>query len=131
VHASPSRTSAMLALALAALLLLGALFADPAGALLLIPAGLFLLALAGRDLVQRPVLSADRAGLTIVTGWRRRSVTWPQVERLRVVTDRRAALLELDLGETVVVLTRRRLGRTPYAVLDELDALRRGPPDAS
>jgi len=121
----------MLALALAALLLLGALFADPAGALLLIPAGLFLLALAGRDLVQRPVLSADRAGLTIVTGWRRRSVTWPQVERLRVVTDRRAALLELDLGETVVVLTRRRLGRTPYAVLDELDALRRGPPDAS
>lgn len=124
MHASPSRAAALLALALAVLLLAGATFTDPAGTLLLVPAALLLLSLSCRDLALRPVLTANRTGLTVIDGWHRLSATWPEVERLRVVTDRRAALLELDVGEAVVVLTRRRLGRPPYAVLEELQALR-------
>jgi hypothetical protein len=46
------------------------------------------------------------------------------VTRLRVVTDRRAPLLEVDLEHRVLVLSRGRLGRSPHEVLDELEALR-------
>jgi hypothetical protein len=52
------------------------------------------------------------------------SVPWDRVERMRVVRDRRAALLELDLGVTVVVLSRNRLGRWPEDVLTDLLAVR-------
>ncbi len=100
---------------------------DPAGRLLLVPAGLGLLAYAARDLLLRPVLRADVGGVTVVDGLRRRQVAWSGVERLRVVTDRRAPLIELDLGDTVVVLSRRRLGASPYVVLEQLEQLRGGP----
>lgn len=97
--------------------------ADPAGRLLAWPAALLLLAVAGRDLLLRPVLRADAAGVEVVTGLRRRAVAWSDVERVRVVTDRRAPLLELDLGDTLVLLSRLRLGRPPEAVAAELSAL--------
>ena len=48
-----------------------------------------------------------------VTGWRRVRAAWPEVERMRVVRDRRAELLELDLGHTVVLLSRTRMDRLP------------------
>ena len=110
------------------LLLLGLTAAvDPAGRLLLVPAALLLLAHGIRDLLLRPVLRADGRGVTVVDGLHRRQVPWSDIERLRVVTDRRVPVIELDLGDTVVVLSRRRLGASPYLVLEELEGLRAGP----
>lgn len=106
------------------LLLLG-LAADPAGRLLAFPAAVLLLVLALRDLALRPVLAADGDGLQVVSGVRRLHLSWEQVHGLRVVTDRRADLLEVDLGSTVVVLGRARLGAAPQDVLAALSALQR------
>lgn len=106
------------------LLALAALAVDPLGRLLLLPAAGLLLALALRDLLLRPTLTGTTDGLTLVTGLHRVTVPWADVEVLRVVTDRRAPLLEIDLGDTVVVLSRGRLGAPPYAVLEDLQELR-------
>lgn len=124
MQASPDRRLIWLQLGLAVCLLAAVAVADPAGRLLLVPAGLLLLVLGARDLLLRPVLTADPTGLRVVQGWSRREVPWSTVAGLRVVTDRRAPLLELDLGDTVVVLSRSRLGRAPYLVLAELEACR-------
>lgn len=103
---------------------LAALVTDGPGRVLAVPGVLLLLALAARDLVLRPVLLADAGGLQVVTGLQRRAYTWEQVEGLRVVRDRRARLLEVDVGSTVVVLGALRLGRAPQDVLPELQELR-------
>ena len=116
----------MLVTALA--LLAGTALADPAGRVLLVPAGLVLVAVAARDLLLRPVLSAGPVGLELVDGWRRVHLPWSQVASVRLVTDRRAPLLEVDLGHRLVVLSRRRLGRPPHEVVAALTALRRPGP---
>jgi len=120
VEAGPG-SLAVLAVLTGALTLAGlAALADPAGRLLA-GVGAAVAAVAGlRDLLLRPVLRADRTGVDVVSGVRRLHADWAQVEQLRVVTDRRAPLLELDLGGPVVVLSRLRLGRPPAAVLAEL-----------
>ena len=120
----PSTAPVALLLAAGALLLLGRV-ADAGGRVLAWPAAALLAGAALRDLLLRPVLSAGPAGLQVVTGLRRRSVPWSAVERLRVVRDRRTPLLEIDLGDTLVVLSRFRLGRPPEDVLSELSALQR------
>lgn len=121
--AGPGRTGSVLLLLTAAGLLAGAGVADPAGRLLLVAAALWLAVLAGRDLLLAPVLDADTARLRVVDGWRRIEVAWPRVENVRLVTDRRAPLIELDLGDRLVVLSRRRLGQSPQVIVDELTAL--------
>ena len=113
----------MLLAAAALLVVLGAL-GDAGGRVLAWPAAGLLAGAALRDLVLTPTLAADRAGVRVVSGVRRRYVPWSEVEALRLVTDRRTPLLELDLGETLVVLGRTRLGRPPADVLEELVALR-------
>ncbi|MGZ6826830.1 MAG: PH domain-containing protein [Mycobacteriales bacterium] len=105
-------------------LLAGTTRADPVGAVLLVPAGVLALASGLRDLLLTPALRADATGLEVVDGLHRRRLPWAQVEGLRVVTDRRTPLLEVDAGEVLVVLSRRRLGASPYQVLEELQALR-------
>ena len=110
---------------LALVLLLGGL--ELAGAVLAFPVMLALAGMGLRDLLLRPVISADSDTLTVVRGLRRVRTEWPDVARVRVVTDRRAALLELDLDGALVVLSRRRLGRAPADVLAELDAVRPHP----
>jgi hypothetical protein len=77
-----------------------------------------------RDLLLSPVLTADAHGLLVVDGVRRVRAGWSEVERLRTVQDRRTPLLELDLGDRVVVLTGRRLGAPVDEVLDVLEELR-------
>jgi hypothetical protein len=122
--AGPTRTAAWALLAGAAALLVVGLVADAGGRLLALPAAVLLAGLAARDLALRPVLRADAAGLDVVVGLRRRRVDWAQVERLRVVQDRRTPVLEIDLGATLVLLTRGRLGRSPALVLQELRDVR-------
>ena len=121
--AGPGRTGSVLLLLAAVGLLAGATAADPAGRLLLVAAALWLAVLAGRDLLLAPVLDADLEGLRVVDGWRRLEVAWLGVEDIRLITDRRAPLVELDLGDRLVVLSRRRLARPPSEVVDELTAL--------
>lgn len=124
VEAGPKPTLGWLALAAAGLLLLGLVPADAIGRLLLLPAAGVLLGISLRDLLLRPTLSATPEGLTVVSGLRRVWLPWAEVHGLRVVTDRRAPLLEIDLGDTLVVLSRARLGAAPWQVLEQLDSLR-------
>jgi hypothetical protein len=110
--------------AFAAVLAVVTALSDPAGRLLTAPAAVAVLVLAVRDLRSGPVLRAGPAGLEVLQGLRRVSVAWAQVERMRVVKDRRTEMLELDLGSTLALLSRNRLGRLPEDVLTELLAIR-------
>ena len=114
-------------LALAAVLALATVLSDPAGRLLTGPAVLGALVLSLRDLRGGELLSADADGLVVRDGWRRHVALWPEVERMRVLRDRRTEMLELDIGRTVVLLTRNRLGRLPEDVLTDLLAVRDQP----
>ncbi len=100
------------------------LAADPAGRLLALPAAALLAAAGLRDLLLQPVLRADREELAVRVGLRWYIAAWADVVSVRVVTDRRAALLEVDLGGALVVLGRGRLGRPAQVVADELAVLR-------
>lgn len=124
VHLIPRAPLVAARAAAGLLLLLATGFTEPMGRLLLLPAAAALLALSGRDLLLRPVLSADGDGLTVIDGWRRRTAAWPEVEGLRVVRDRRACLLEIDLGAHLVVLSAHRLGTDPDAALLLLEPYR-------
>jgi hypothetical protein len=99
-------------------------FVDRLGWVILLPTALAAAASGLRDRVLTPVLTADADGIAIVDGLHRIGARWPQVERLRAVRDRRSPLLEVDLGDHVVVLSRRRLGADVDEVLEALEALR-------
>ena len=125
VQAGPSRAAALAVLGLAAVLAVLGATSDVGGAVLALPAAVVATGLGVRDLLLVPVLRADREGLSVVQGLRRRALGWPDVVRLRTVTDRRAVLLELELADDdVVLLSRTRLGRDPRDVLEELQRLR-------
>jgi hypothetical protein len=111
-------------LGLAAVLLVVTVLSDSAGRLLTGPAVLAVAALAVRDLRAGPLLVADARGVDVLQGLRRIRAPWAQVERMRVVKDRRTELLELDVGSTLLLLSRHRLGRLPEDVLTDLLALR-------
>ncbi len=123
-HFAPSLLAAAVPLVAGVALGLATLGLDAGGRLLILPAALLLLALGLRDVLLRPTLALHDDGLDVVAGAHRRHVAWSELERTRVVTDRRAALLELDLGDTVVVLSRRRLGASPYRVLEAVEQAR-------
>jgi hypothetical protein len=119
-----SRRLARGLLASAAVLAVVTVLSDPAGRLLTAPAALVALVLGIRDLRAGPVLVADGDGVSVNTGWRHVHAAWSEIERMRVVRDRRAELLELDLGRTVVLLSRTRMDRLPPEVLTDLLAVR-------
>lgn len=86
-------------------------------------------ALVVRDLVARVRLSADRTGVTVLTGFaRRRHLPWSEVERVRV--DRRSRfgvaseLVEIDAGEELYLFSANELGEPCDRVVRTLDALR-------
>lgn len=106
---------------------------DRPGRLLVAGAVAVLVALAGRDVVQRPVLEAAPDGLLLWSGFRRTLVTWTDVVGVRLGQERhwssRGPLLELDLRgpvgqERLVVLPARRLGADPAQVVALLSDLR-------
>lgn len=124
VLAGPPRAQPYALLAAAvAVAALGAA-SDAPGRLLGGACAVVLAALAVRDLVLAPVLEADREGLWVVAGLRRRHLLWSEVTRVRLVRERRTPLLELDTLETVVLLSRWRLGRPAADVVEELLALK-------
>ncbi len=106
----------------------GAAATDPAlGRLLAAVAAVLLLGGGLRDLVVRPVVAADTAGLRVVDGLGRRRIPWAAV-RIGVdgATRRgiRSEALELDLGEHLVLVPSRRLGAPAATVAAELARLR-------
>jgi hypothetical protein len=133
VHWS-ARTAETVALGLGGVLLvLAALTLDAGGRLLVGAAGVLLLAVALRDVVLRPRLAADEAGVVVRTLGGSTRLPWPDL-RVRLRTTRRlgtrSRLLELDTAGgpddagTLVVLGRRDLGTDPAAVAQALEALR-------
>lgn len=111
----------VVALALAAV-------ADPAGRVLFGLAALGLLTLVVVDLLLRPRLAADPAGIQVRTLAVRRRLPWSALERVDVDERSRYGLtartLELDAGDTLVVLGRRALGSDPRDVADALARIR-------
>jgi Bacterial PH domain len=103
-----------------------AVLTDAAGRVVALAALVVLGAYAVRDLVLRPVLVADREALEVRSGLSAVRVSWGEVDRIRVVRDRRAELLELEVAGRIVLLSRWRLGRPPGEVCEALDALRSG-----
>jgi hypothetical protein len=112
--------------AFAVVLAVVAVLSDAAGRLLAVPAAVVVLLLAVRDLRSGPLLTADATGVSVLQGLRRMRAPWAEVERMRVLRDRRSELLEIDVGRTLVLLTRQRLGRLPDEVLTDLLAVRDG-----
>jgi hypothetical protein len=123
VIALPRRRAIGLA-ALAVGLIVVAVLSDPGGRLLAVPAALAVLAVAVRDLRSGPVLRAGPDGVDVLQGLCRLQAPWDEVERLRVVRDRRTEVLELDLGRTLALLSRARLGQPPADVLELLLTIR-------
>jgi hypothetical protein len=106
---------------------------DPVQWIIAIAIGAVLTGWAARDLLVPVRLSADTSGIILVTGLaRRRHVAWPRVERVRV--DRRErmglrnALLEIDTGDSLHLLSAHELGADPEEVAESLNALRANAP---
>lgn len=88
-------------------------------------AAVMLAAFALYDSVVRPSLTADAEGLTVRTGGWPRQYPWAAVSRVEVVTTRRMFVwhaLEIDAGDDLVLLTRRRLGTDLHEVATILTA---------
>ena len=122
---APRRLTGALAVG-AALLTVLAVLADPAGRLLAGSGAVLATLAVARDLLLGPVLRADHSGVTVLAGWRQVHAPWSTVAALTVRTDRRTPVLDLDLGDTVVVLSRLRLGAAPGDILLVLRALQGG-----
>lgn len=144
----PNRAWAVAVLGVAVLAALTALItADPQERLLVGVVALVLGCYAITDLVLWPRLCVDPNGVTVRTPSLRRHLSWAEIEVVRVDQRSRLGLasraLEIDLGTTLIVLSRRALGEDPrdvHAVLTTFDPLRRpalaagedlGPPDDS
>lgn len=81
-----------------------------------------LLGWAARDVLAPVRLAADDDGLTVITGFARRTrLTWAQIEEIRLDTRPRLGLrtetLEVDTGDTLHVFTKADLGVPPAEVL--------------
>jgi hypothetical protein len=118
------------------LLALAALFVDPVGRVLVGGAAVVLLAVAARDLVLRPRLRTDAAGVTVRTVGGTHTIPWGALRTRVRVTRRlgtRSRTLELeDVRDDAVllVLGRRDLGTDPDVVARALPAAG-GAPDAN
>jgi hypothetical protein len=125
---SPRPVETAVAILAGLVVLLLAMLADPAGRLLLGVAALGLLAVGAADVLLRPRLAADRAGIQIRTLASRHRVPWSALRRVDVDEHTRYGLtsrtLELEAGDLFVVLGKRTLGADPRDVADTLARLR-------
>jgi hypothetical protein len=117
--------------AVAAIALGLAATADPAGRLLFGLLAVWLAGVVAADLLLRPRLRADPTGVELRTLSTRRRLDWSDVRRIAVDERARYGLtartLEVDAGDTLVLLGRRSLGTDPRDVADALQAIRPGP----
>ena len=90
---------------------------DAAGRLLFVIAAVILAAYAVTDVVFWPRVEAGRDGLTVRTPTLRGSFGWDEVQAVRADSRQRLGLrlvtLEIDVADTLVVLSRRALGTDP------------------
>ena len=125
---SPRPVETAVAILVGLVVLLLALLADPGGRLLLGVAALGLLAVGAADVLLRPRLAADRAGIRVRTLASRHHLPWSAIGRVEVDEHTRYGLtsrtLELEAGELFVVLSKRTLGADPRDVADTLARLR-------
>lgn len=85
-----------------------------------------------RSLLLRPTVAADEHGVTVVSGLRRERHPWGTVVSVGTLAPpsgggrmrRRAAALEIDLGERLLVVPGYRLGAPVDEVVAALEALR-------
>lgn len=82
-----------------------------------------------RDLVAPVRLTADAAGVTVVTGFAgRRRLSWSDVERVRLDArshcGARSELLEIDCGESLYFFSRYDLSEPPADALDTINQIR-------
>jgi hypothetical protein len=107
-----------------------AVTSDAAGRLLFGLLALWLAGVVAADLVLRPRLRADTVELEIRTFAVRRRMPWSAVQRLTVDARSRYGLtsraLEVEAGDTLVLLGRRSLGADPREVAAALADLRAG-----
>jgi hypothetical protein len=107
-----------------------AVTSDPAGRVLFAILAVWLAGLVAADLLLRPRLRADGTGLVVRTFAVRGRLPWSQVQKVRVDEHARygrtARTLEVDAGDTLLVLGRRSLGADPRDVADALNEIRFG-----
>ncbi len=126
----PRTVETAAAAACGVLALLLALVADPMGRVLFAVAGVGLLLLAAADVLLRPRLAADPAGLRVRTLTTSRRLPWSAVERVAVDEHNRYGLtartLEVESDGELIVLGKRSLGQDPRDVADTLARIRYG-----
>jgi hypothetical protein len=105
------------------------IFVDAPGRILLLVLGGVLLVEAVRLAVARPVLVVDSSGIKVRRGGRPHEYPWPAVGRVAPHTSRRLVTtrtLELDVGDTLLVIPSYRLGADPAEVAAAIEATRPG-----
>jgi hypothetical protein len=125
---SPRPAETAISILAGLVVLVFAVLADPAGRILLGVAAVGLLAVGAADLLLRPRLAADRAGIQVRTLASRHRLPWSAIQRVDVDEHTRYGLtsrtLELEAGELFVVLSKRTLGADPRDVADTLARIR-------
>ncbi len=100
--------------------------ADASGRLLFVLAAVVLAAYVVTDLVFWPRLAVDTSGLQVRAPCARARRDWAHVDEVRADVRTRYGLrsvtLEIDAGETLIVLSRRALGADPDSVADVVRA---------
>jgi hypothetical protein len=107
---------------------------DPVRWALAVVVGVALAVWAVRDVIAPVRLTADEAGVTVLTGFaRRRHLPWEQIERVRVDVSSHRGLrserLELDAGESIFLFSAHELGALPDEVAAALAEQRAGAHD--
>ncbi len=101
---------------------------DRPGRLLYGLAALVLLAVCAGDLIWNPRLTVLATGVRIHSPGTRASLTWDEIETVRVDSRGHLGLaartLEIDAGEHLIVLGQRSLGADPRDVAGVIDAFR-------
>jgi Bacterial PH domain len=102
--------------------------ADPVGHLLYGVAIVFVAAVAATDLLWSPRLAVTPSGVAVRSPTRSGRYPWPAIDAIRVDRRRRLGItqtsLEIDLGEDLIVLSQRALGKDPTDVLGIIKAVR-------
>lgn len=123
--ATPRLVTALLAGAVSAGVAL--LFVDTPGRILLLALIVVLVGESVRLAVIRPVLSVDASGVRVRRAGGAHTYPWSEVGPVTATTSRRLVTsksVELDVGDTLVVLPAYRLGADPAEVVAAIEAAR-------